>query len=301
MLTEPIIHGIPASGETGHFHRLLQEIHRRAYERFLDRQRRQIPGSEAEDWKSAERDVFEKAGMLAAPAFEPRSFDLPEPQATPFGPAEEALAEGFSEVPPAWTPDVEAAARPPLTSVELLERLSHEPAHPVPMSEVSPVLGDLEVEQVMTRNLVAVGPDCTVRQLVAVLDEHHASAIPVVDAGKRLLGIVAASDIVHLHAKAASMAAEYVRSGQVPANGADPEVMMGMLTGELLARVRAADACAPQLPSVAPRTKVLDVVAMMASRRLDRVLVVQDGKVVGMLAAPDLLRLLLGDLQPVRG
>jgi CBS domain-containing protein len=51
------------------------------------------------------------------------------------------------------------------------------------------------VEDVMTRDLVTVGPDDDVGRALAAMEEHQVRRIPVVDADNRLVGIIAQADI----------------------------------------------------------------------------------------------------------
>ena len=51
------------------------------------------------------------------------------------------------------------------------------------------------VEEVMTRDLVTVGPDDDVGRALAAMEEHQVRRIPVVDADNRLVGIIAQADI----------------------------------------------------------------------------------------------------------
>ena len=52
------------------------------------------------------------------------------------------------------------------------------------------------VSEVMTRNLVAVGPDTTVQQAMAIVTEKRVRHLPVMD-GENLLGVVSSGDLTH--------------------------------------------------------------------------------------------------------
>ncbi|GIE77271.1 hypothetical protein Aph02nite_32210 [Actinoplanes philippinensis] len=52
------------------------------------------------------------------------------------------------------------------------------------------------VNEVMTADVVAVGPGAPYRELIVLLAEHRINAVPVVDGDRRVLGVVSASDLL---------------------------------------------------------------------------------------------------------
>ena len=54
----------------------------------------------------------------------------------------------------------------------------------------------MKVREIMTRDLTAVDPDTTVRELIYILDKSGLSSVPVVDEDGRVLGIVSERDII---------------------------------------------------------------------------------------------------------
>ena len=58
--------------------------------------------------------------------------------------------------------------------------------------------GTAELEQVMTRNVITVGPDATVGEAAARMESHAISALPVVDEENRVIGIVSSEALSRL-------------------------------------------------------------------------------------------------------
>ena len=54
----------------------------------------------------------------------------------------------------------------------------------------------MDVERVMTRDVVSVGPDATLREVAKLLVERRVSGVPVVDAEGAVLGVVSGSDLL---------------------------------------------------------------------------------------------------------
>lgn len=84
-------------------------------------------------------------------------------------------------------------------------RASRYPTHPMvallqggPRNDVSKAT----VGDVMTTNVVSIGPDEGIFEAAAVIDHHGVRRLPVTDAGGCLVGIVARSDLVRCMARA---------------------------------------------------------------------------------------------------
>ncbi len=54
----------------------------------------------------------------------------------------------------------------------------------------------MQAADVMTRNVITVSPDTEVRQIVELLIQHRISALPVVTADQRVVGIVSEGDLM---------------------------------------------------------------------------------------------------------
>jgi CBS-domain-containing membrane protein len=55
----------------------------------------------------------------------------------------------------------------------------------------------MQATDVMTTNVITVGPDAELRQIVDLLLKHRISAVPVVDDERRVLGIVSRANLLH--------------------------------------------------------------------------------------------------------
>jgi CBS domain-containing protein len=117
---------------------------------------------------------------------------------------------------------------------------------------------------VMSSPVVSVPPDAPLKEVAATLVEHGINAVPVVDAGDRLIGIVSEADLLSLEAG----------PGRGPRPRTAGEVMrqsVYTLTGDTDATVAA---------------------RLMLRHRLKSVPVLAGERVVGMIARRDLLRLI---------
>jgi CBS domain-containing protein len=54
----------------------------------------------------------------------------------------------------------------------------------------------MRTSDVMSRPVITVRPDAQLRDVAATLIEHGINAVPVVDAGDRLVGIISEADLL---------------------------------------------------------------------------------------------------------
>ena len=137
------------------------------------------------------------------------------------------------------------------------------------------------VRSAMTSEVVTVHPDTPFKQLVLVLAERGFDALPVVDEKGRLLGVVSGADLT--------------------CHEEEPPSLTTLLVGGRTAREhvrKARGRTARELMSspartIGPDDEVCTALKEMARSRIGRLVVVEDDRVVGILARSDLLRVFL--------
>jgi CBS-domain-containing membrane protein len=145
---------------------------------------------------------------------------------------------------------------------------------------------------VMTPNCITIAPEATVEQAVGLMLSRHISGLFVVDKIGDLVGVITEGDLLRrdelgtqrhrpwwlrLLASPARQAADFTQ-----ANGR---------------RVR--DVMTEDVLSIAQDAPLEDVVATMERRRIKRLPVTADGRVVGVVSRADLLRALIGRVRNV--
>ena len=144
----------------------------------------------------------------------------------------------------------------------------------------------MDAAQVMTREPVTAGPTMSVRDVAKLLLEHRISAVPVVDASGALLGIVSEGDLV--------------RRGQVVRDERQSWWLQMLAEGDdlapgFVAYVRAADRpvrdlMTREVATVEEETPLPEVARLLEERRIKRVPVLRQGKLVGIVSRADLVR-----------
>jgi CBS domain-containing protein len=149
----------------------------------------------------------------------------------------------------------------------------------------------MRVGEVMTRDVTTVTPETPVREIARLMVEQRVSALPVVDAAGRLVGLVSEGDLL----QRAETGTEGRRSWWLDLF-ADPDARAASF---LKAHGRTAAEVMVERLEVAQPDTPLDVAArLMHERRVKRLPVVENGRLVGIIARADLLRALLQAPEP---
>jgi CBS domain-containing protein len=143
-------------------------------------------------------------------------------------------------------------------------------------------MGSLMVRDVMTRDVVAVRPDTPFGDIVDTLAENQISAVPVVDRGGLVVGVVSEADVLSkLRPAVRRHSSRWLPSGR-----------------DRLARAKASVGSARDVMSTNLVTALPDTWVVVAAQRMDRAgvrrLVVVDelGRIRGILSRHDLLKVL---------
>ncbi|MBR0652527.1 CBS domain-containing protein [Roseomonas terrae] len=138
----------------------------------------------------------------------------------------------------------------------------------------------------MTPDVVTVPPDTPVMAMARLLADRGISAVPVVDAAGAVLGIVTEADLISRLAGEEDKPASWFAS-----LFADPARQ-----AERFARthgVTAADLMTEKVVSVTPDATAAHVAHLMEEQKVRRVVVVDGGKLTGIVSRADLLRALV--------
>jgi CBS domain-containing protein len=143
----------------------------------------------------------------------------------------------------------------------------------------------MKVSDIMTRRVIPVAPDATIREAVDVMLKHHISGLPVVDAHGALVGIVTEGDFLRRPETGTERRrARWLDAVFGPAEGAKRYVHShGTRVGEVMTR---------KVITVDEHESLEQVVHLMETRRVKRLPVLRGGKVVGIVSRANLMRAL---------
>jgi CBS domain-containing protein len=143
----------------------------------------------------------------------------------------------------------------------------------------------MKVAEVMTSNVLTIGPDASIAEMVKLMLDNRISGLPVVDDGGNLVGIVTEGDCL--------------RRTETGTERKRPR-WLEFLTGPrrladeyIQTRSRKVADVMTQTPiTVAEDTALEKAVHLMESRRIKRLPVMRNGKVVGIVSRANLLQAL---------
>ena len=142
----------------------------------------------------------------------------------------------------------------------------------------------MNASHIMTTPVVTIGPDSQVREIAALLLKHRISGVPVVEDG-RLVGFVSEGDLLRRQeigtdrrARAESWWLRLLGSAATPADYVKSHAR------------RARDIMTPGAISVAPDASLAQVAAVLEKRRIKRVMVVGEGKLLGIVSRANLVQ-----------
>jgi CBS domain-containing protein len=124
------------------------------------------------------------------------------------------------------------------------------------------------IQHKASQDVVTIGPDATVRELIALLAEHNVGALVVSDDGEHVAGIVSERDVVRrLHA--------------------DEAVLDSPVRSIMTAEVR----------TCSGEDGLTDLMQTMTQHRIRHVPVVADGRLTGIISIGDVVKNRIGELE----
>ena len=148
----------------------------------------------------------------------------------------------------------------------------------------------LKAKDVMTKEVITVRRETTIRDLALLFSEKRISSAPVVNDAGALVGIVSESDLVeqdkNLHIPTVVSIFDWVIYLE---SGKRFEKELQKMTGQTVG-----DIYSQQVFSVGPEALVSEVADIMSSERVHAVPVVDGGRVVGVVGRIDLIRTMIG-------
>lgn len=139
----------------------------------------------------------------------------------------------------------------------------------------------MKVEAIMRRTVVTVRPEAPLRDVARVLVEHGISGVPVVDAGGAVLGIVWEADFV---LRELGVPERRGRLFRLFADDADRATLLKVEAAT------AGEAMTSPPITIEPDTSLREAARLMTERQVNRLPVVHEGRLVGIVTRADIVR-----------
>jgi CBS domain-containing protein len=144
----------------------------------------------------------------------------------------------------------------------------------------------LTVGDIMQTQVITVRPSTTVREMAGILAEHGVSGVPVVDEDDRVVGMVSEADIIvqdaELHFPYYIPLLDSVIYLQSFHKFEERlHKMFGSQVKEIMSK---------EVIAISPEVSVRDAATLMTDREINRLPVVADGKLVGIVTRHDIVQ-----------
>jgi len=142
-------------------------------------------------------------------------------------------------------------------------------------------------KDIMSRDVITVRKDSTIKEVVELLVEHKISGAPVVDETDRLIGMISEGDLLYKDRKLQTPAFLEILGGVIYLENPqrlsqDLKKMTASVVTELMTK---------KVFTVREITPVQEIASLMIKRKINRVPVVDEAeKVVGIVSRQDLVR-----------
>lgn len=139
----------------------------------------------------------------------------------------------------------------------------------------------MRVQDIMTRDVLTIGPEASVRDVAAVLVEHGISGLPICDEQRRVMGVISEGDILFKEHEPT----EHRRSPlSWLVEGTTPKSI-------LKARAQTArEAMTAPAVTISPYRSIQEAARLMVEQRVNRLPVVRGDELVGIVTRADLVR-----------
>ena len=144
----------------------------------------------------------------------------------------------------------------------------------------------LTAKDIMTKNVITVTPDLSVKELASLLLSHKIGGAPVVGDDQTLLGVVTESDLIdqskNVHIPTVISILDSVFFLESPKK-MDQEI-------KKMAGRTVRDICASELVTVTEDTPLSVIATIMSEKKVHTLPVLADGALVGVIGKTDLIR-----------
>lgn len=148
---------------------------------------------------------------------------------------------------------------------------------------------------IMTRNVISIHPDAGVPEIAGLLSKHGISAVPVIDATGKLVGMISEGDLMApVTTRNQSRRAwwlEMLAEGETLA----PEFVQYISLDHHTAN----DLMTRKLVTASENTTVSEIADLLIRNHIKRVPIIRDGRVVGIVSRADIVRTLSHPSDPV--
>jgi CBS domain-containing protein len=144
----------------------------------------------------------------------------------------------------------------------------------------------MKAKEIMSTNVFTVKKETTIEEIAHLLADNNISGVPVVDAADRVIGMVTQKDLLYKDVEPRFPAVVEILGGLIFLKG------VKHYNEELkkLVATKAEDVMTKTVVTVGENAEVEKVAELMAERDINRIPVVTDNKLVGIISRADIIK-----------
>ena len=141
----------------------------------------------------------------------------------------------------------------------------------------------MTIEEVMTRDVITVGPTTPIHRAAQLMVEHGVSGLPVVDDDGRLVGIISEGDLILRQTRRGERPwwRRFFEDGEQLVR--EYRKAMGTTVGDVMTR---------PVVSISPVWGIETAATILQNKGIHRLPVVHDGQLIGIVTRADLIKAL---------
>ncbi len=143
----------------------------------------------------------------------------------------------------------------------------------------------MRAQDIMTKDVIWVGPETSVAEVTNLMLKHRISAVPVVDDDGNVVGIVSEGDLI----RRAEIGTERSSSWWLTALAESAELAHDFVKSH---GVKASEIMTPKVIAVGADTPIAEIAETLEHNRIKRVPVIENGKLAGIVSRANILRAL---------
>ncbi len=145
--------------------------------------------------------------------------------------------------------------------------------------------------EIMEQNVITVTEETTIEEVARILIDHGISGVPVVDGENRLKGIISDGDLIYKDKKIHIPAAIQILDSIIFVES------LKKFQEELrkITAYKVKDMMTREVISVEVDTPIEEIATLMIEKRINRVPVLEDGKLVGIITRQNILKSMIGN------
>ncbi|HEY9038334.1 MAG TPA: CBS domain-containing protein [Roseovarius sp.] len=143
----------------------------------------------------------------------------------------------------------------------------------------------MQAQDIMTKNVISAAADTTVEEVTALMMKNHISAVPILDNDGAIIGLVSEGDLM----RRVEGSGKTNKSWWLSLFSGSNDTVTDFIA---MRGRRAKDVMTRDIKVVAPDTAVADIARLLEEKRIKRVPVVEDGRMVGIVSRANLMQAL---------